>query len=159
MKGGECGENEEKYRETVEDILAKLIPYELNLDPTTFWDLIIANEDKDVKKKKFTHIKIEKLKINSNSLMVPLNIIGHMMGEVVDLLPSEDNGYMDGVIFLPFKNGTVKKGDVLGIVKIRPSIPVEDRKFRELLKKWKGKIDNLENLMADSIESSSWPYW
>ncbi len=148
-----------KYRKTVEELIGKLIPYELSLDPTTYWDLIISAEKKEVKKRKFTVIKIEEIKFSQNSLVIPVSIIKHAFGEVVDLLPSEKAGYIDEVLFLPTENGVIKNGDILGIVKICGSVPLDDGKLLELIKKWGESLRNWEDKMGEIIEKSEWPYW
>lgn len=159
MENVEREELHRRYRKTVGELIGKLVPYELSLDPTAYWDLIISAERKEVKKREFTVIKIEEIKFPQNSLVIPVGIIKHALGEVVDLLPSEKAGHIDGVLFLPTEKGIIKNGEILGIVKICGSVPLDDNKLLELIKKWGDRLKNWEDEMVDVIERSEWPYW
>ncbi len=88
------------------------------------WQPIIADEDKTVKKGKIEIIRIKKTYLPKNTMVSPLKILRNEMGLLVTLFKAgkpylvEEEKEYDKAIFLPFYDGVVKKGDLLGVLKV-----------------------------------------
>ncbi len=88
-----------------------------------YWKVLIAAEDVRVEKNRIAIVKIKEVRLPSNTIVSPLSIMRHGLGVVLDVYeqtPSrvEDEKKLVAVAFLPVDNGLIKKGDLIGVVKV-----------------------------------------
>jgi len=123
------------------------------------WKLIIAAESKSLKKGTFSLIKIEEIEIPPNSVLIPVGIVKHDTLEVVDILSSEKLGFVDTAVIYTARNGEVRKGEILSLLKISRVIPVKKNKATKVLKLLNKKLETIENDVERAVTSTNWPLW
>lgn len=115
--------------------------YGFTVGPHGEWEMLIAKEDKEVKKNEIMNIKVEKIEVPPKSIVMPCFIMRHALGVVSSLTsvgkpkPVEERRVLDGVIFHPLADGKVRKGDLLCIVNIFYAA-LERRLARGAAEKW-----------------------
>ncbi len=100
-------------------------PISYRTAPYAYWKLLVANENTEVRKGEVTLIEMEKVRIPGNTIVSPLSIMRNEMGTVLDVYESyppririEDPKEIEQAAFLAVKDGEIKKGDLLGVVKV-----------------------------------------
>lgn len=99
-------------------------PFGFRTAPITQLKPLIASEDVTLEKGKPAVIDVETLAIPNNTMVGPLHGFGHAAGSVTDVLECgiplrvEDEKCVNQVVFLPVEDGDVKKGDLLGVLKV-----------------------------------------
>ncbi len=88
-----------------------------------YWKLLIADEDTTVEKNKIKLIKIRDVQLPPHTIVSPLSIMRHGLGVVLDVYGEntrkiEEEKTLKAVTFLPIDNGTIKRGDLIGVVKV-----------------------------------------
>ena len=102
----------------------ELKPFGYRMAPITQWKTLIANEDVRVKKGKPVVIKVKTIEIPENTMVGPLNIMRHALGVTLDVVECgipdkvEENKCINEVLFLPVDDGEVRKGDLVGVLKV-----------------------------------------
>jgi hypothetical protein len=102
----------------------ELKPFGYRMAPITQWKTLIANEDVKVEKGKPTVIKTKTVEIPENTMVGPLNIMRHALGVTLDVVECgipdkvEENKCINEVLFLPVDDGEVRKGDLIGVLKV-----------------------------------------
>ncbi|MFN3383642.1 MAG: DUF22 domain-containing protein [Archaeoglobaceae archaeon] len=91
-----------------------------------YWKTLIAREDVEVIKGSAFEIPIERINLPPRTMVSPLSIMRHALGSVVDIRMEkmrriEEEKKIESAIFLTVGDGVVKKGDVVGIVKVYPT--------------------------------------
>lgn len=115
--------------------------YGFTVGPRGEWEMIIAKEDKEVKKDETVNIEVEKIELPPKSIVMPCFIMRHALGVVSSLTsvgkpkPVEGRRVLDEVIFHPLTDGKVRKGDLLCIVNIFYAA-LERRLARGAAEKW-----------------------
>ena len=123
-------------RETVE-----AFSYGFTVGPHGEWEMVIANEDKEVKKDKLVNIKIEQIEVPPKSIVLPCPIMRHALGIVTSFAavgkPKRVEGrrLLDEAIFHPIFDGTINKGQLLGVANIFYA-SVERRLVRGAAERW-----------------------
>lgn len=84
-------------------------------------DALIANEYVDVYPNTIAIIKVEPIDIPKSTVITPCSYNRHQLGTVISVLEEkpkklEEERGVDKVAFLPWKSGTIEKGDVLGAI-------------------------------------------
>ena len=111
-KGGKI----DKRKVEVSPAVFKMVGY-------AYWKILSADEDVEVKKNEVSIVKIKEILLPSNTIVSPLSIMRHGLGVVLDAYeekPSrvEEAKKLVAVAFLPIEDGEIKKGDLLGVVKV-----------------------------------------
>ncbi len=90
-----------------------------------YWKILVADEDVKLEKGKVAFVNIESIELPGNTLVSPLSIVRHAYGVVLDtyeLCPPrtkiEEPKNLQMVAFLPIEDGEIKKGDMVGVVKV-----------------------------------------
>ena len=115
--------------------------YGFTVGPHGEWEMLIAKEDKEVKKDETVNIEVEKIEVPPKSIVMPCFIMRHALGVVSSLTsvgkpkPVEERRVLDGAIFHPLADGKVRKGDLLCIVNIFYAA-LERRLARGAAEKW-----------------------
>lgn len=128
--GGEIGRQE-----------SKAFSYGFTIGSHGEWEMIIANEDKEVRKNETTNIKIEAVEVPAKSIALPCPIMRHALGVVTSLagagLPKgvEELRILNEAIFQALFDGEIKKGDLLCVINIFHAA-VEQRLARGAAEKW-----------------------
>jgi len=107
-----------KRRVTVSPVAYRTAPY-------AYWKVLVADEDVRVKKGEVTFVNIKRVDLPGNTLMSPLSIMRHAYGVVVDTYETcpprtkiEEPKSLQMVAFLPVDDGEIRKGDMIGVVKV-----------------------------------------
>ncbi len=109
---------------TVDRIQVELKPFGYRMAPVTQWKTLIADEDVCVERGKPTVIKIKNVDLPGNTMIGPLSIMRHALGIVKDVVECgipdrvEDEKCIDQVLFIPVDDGEIKKGDLVGVLKV-----------------------------------------
>jgi len=105
--------------------VTKISPIAYRTAPYAYWKLLIADEDAKIKKGVIKFVKIKKVSIPGNTLVSPLCIMRHGYGVVLDTYETcpprtrvEEPKTINMVAFLPVRDGEIKKGDMLGVIKV-----------------------------------------
>lgn len=90
-----------------------------------YWKALVADESKRVRKNTLEIIRVKSVHLPPKSTIAPLSIIRHALGTVLDTVPEkirkiEETREINHVYFYAMENGTVEKGDLVGIVKVYP---------------------------------------
>jgi len=117
-------------------------PYGYQLSDFAEWKMLIAAKDVSIKENKIAVVDIEELKIPKNTIVSPLSIMRHALGSVVDVFQPgepkkvEDEKIIKSVLFLPIKDGIIKRGQLVGVINVRYVRIGKIKKISELIKKW-----------------------
>ena len=123
-------------RETVE-----AFSYGFTVGPHGEWEMVIANEDKEVKKDVLVNVKIEQIEVPPKSIVLPCPIMRHALGIVTSFASVgkpqrvEAGRFLDEAIFHPIFDGTINKGQLLGVVNIFYAA-IERRLVRGAAERW-----------------------
>ena len=102
----------------------ELKPFGYRMAPVTQWRLLIADEDVSVKKGEPKIIRVKKLVLPENTMVGPLSIMRHALGIVTEVVQCgipekvEKEKCIDQVLFTPIDDGEIKKGDLVGVLKV-----------------------------------------
>jgi hypothetical protein len=105
------------------------------------WEMVIAKEDKEVRKNELENIKIEEVELPPKAIVLPCNIMRHALGIVSSLaavgLPKnvEEKRVLNEALFHSISDGKVGKGELLCVVNIFYAA-VERRLARGAAEKW-----------------------
>ncbi len=122
------------------------------------WKALIADEDKRVEEGKPVIVKIKKVEFPPNSICLILGRMRHALGAVLSVLHGgmpryvETVSYADKVLFMPIRDGEIKRNDLLGVVDVVYVKPVKKVQILDTLKKIFGM--DVEKI----VESKDWPY-
>jgi hypothetical protein len=115
--------------------------YGFSVGPHGVWELIIAKENKEVKKNELTNIKIEDIVLPPKAIALPCVIMRHALGLVVSLVAAgkpklvEERRTLNEAIFHPLFDGTINKGDLLCVVNVFYA-SIERRLRKGAAEKW-----------------------
>ena len=108
----------------VERLGVELKPFGYKMAPVTQWKTLVAEEDVEVKKGKPVVVKVKPVDIPDNTIVGPLNIMRHALGSVIDVVECgipdrvEEEKCINQVLFIPVDDGTIKAGDLVGVLKV-----------------------------------------
>ncbi len=116
---------EDSEKSKIARIPVDAAPIAYRTAPYTYWKLIIADEDLEIRKNETAVVKIRKIQLPGNTIVSPLSVMGNRYGIVMDVyesypprikieLPKE----IEYAAFLPVQDGEIRKGDMLGVVKV-----------------------------------------
>ena len=137
----ECVYWKDKIGGEIERLRTEAFSYGFTVGPHGEWEIVIAKEDKEVRKNELVNIKIEKIEVPEKSIVLPCAIMRHALGVVSSLSavgkpkPVEGRRVLDEVIFHPIADGKVSKGELLCVVNIFYA-SVERRLARGAAEKW-----------------------
>ncbi len=77
--------------------------------------------------------------------------------EIVDLLISDRGGEINTAVVFSESGKVVRKGEILGVVKISDTAPKEEHKILEVFRDLKRKLDEMENEFEESFLKPQWP--
>ena len=115
--------------------------YGFTFGPHGEWEMVIANEDKEVKKNELVNITIQEIKVPPKAIALPCIVMRHALGLVAALASVgkpkivEEGRVFDEAIFQPISDGLVHKGELLGVVNVFYA-SVERRLARGAADKW-----------------------
>lgn len=101
------------------------IPYEYSLSTRGKWEMIIANENKNVNFGEIKKIKIKPIIIPKNTIILPCAFNHNAMGCVTivqhdGIALIETERILRSVQFLVYESGEIKKGDLLAVINVFP---------------------------------------
>ncbi|AAB91157.1 MULTISPECIES: DUF22 domain-containing protein [Archaeoglobus] len=88
------------------------------------WYPLIAREEAEVTKGEAVKVRIENLELPENTIPVPMSIMTHALGTVIDIAHMgrpravEERKLITHAVFLPALDGRVEKGDLLGVLNV-----------------------------------------
>jgi hypothetical protein len=115
--------------------------YGFTFGPHGEWEMVIAKEDKEVKRNEPVNIKINEIDLPPKAIALPCIIMRHALGVVVSLASVgepknvEERRVLNEVIFQPICDGVVNKGELLGVVNVFYAA-IERRLARGAAEKW-----------------------
>ena len=124
-----------------EKLVTEAFSYGFTVGPHGEWEMLIAKEDKEVKKNELMNIRIEKIELPPKAIVLPCNIMRHALGIASSLAAVgepkgvEERRVLDEVLFNPICDGVVNRGDLLSVVNIFYAA-VERRLARGAAEKW-----------------------
>uniref|UniRef100_A0A7C2SL91 DUF22 domain-containing protein n=1 Tax=Archaeoglobus fulgidus TaxID=2234 RepID=A0A7C2SL91_ARCFL len=139
-------------------LIQDLIPSELKFIGMRC-EPILAAEGKEVKKGHFTTIKIEGIEIEPSTIAVLVNFVKNTRIEILDIFVSEKANVADTAVIYANESCKIKKGEVLGFLKISRTIPVEENAVMHILKKINKMLTDVEEKMEEKFVKSDWPIW
>ncbi len=137
----ECVYWKDKIGGETERLVTEAFSYGFTVGPHGEWEIVIAKEDKEVKKNELVNIKIEEIDVPPKAIVLPCFIQRHALGIVPSLAtvgkptPVEERRVLDEVIFHPICDGVVNKGELLTVVNIFYAA-IERRLARGAAEKW-----------------------
>jgi hypothetical protein len=137
----ECVYWKDKIGGEIAKLETEAFSYGFTVGPHGEWEMVIANEDKEVKKSEPVNIKIHEIKVPPKSIVLPCPIMRHALGVVSSLaaagkpMPVEERRILDEIIFQPICDGVVHKGELLCVVNVLYA-SIERRLARGAAEKW-----------------------
>jgi len=122
------------------------------------WEVLVADERKEVRYGEPCFIKIKKVKIPRNTMIYPMSIMRHAYGAFIDLYSDipprkvEEERYAKKALFYPIADGEVREGEIIGIINLY-SVEVGT------LGKVKQWLDCWLDEMGEALAESDWPMW
>lgn len=137
----ECVFWKDKIGGETERQVTEAFSYGFTVGPHGEWEMVIAKEDKEVRKDELMNIKINEIEVPPKSIILPCPILRHALGVVSSLAavgkPTavEERRVFDEVIFHPISDGKVNKGELLCVMNIFYAT-IERRLARGAAEKW-----------------------
>jgi hypothetical protein len=137
----ECVYWKDKIGGETAKLVTEAFSYGFTVGPHGEWEMVIAKEDKEVKRNEPVNIKIHEIEVPPKSIVLPCPIMRHALGIVSSLavagkpMPVEERRVLDEVIFQPFADGKVCKGELLCVVNVLYAA-IERRLARGAAEKW-----------------------
>jgi len=108
-------------------VKAPIEAYEYILSTRGRWEVLIADEEKEVKAGMCHLVKIKPIELYPEEIVLPCPTIRHVLGSVISVGRSsgrvqrvEERRRFDVAIFVAIRNGVVYPGDHLGVLNIFP---------------------------------------
>ncbi|MCX8204434.1 MAG: DUF22 domain-containing protein [Candidatus Nezhaarchaeota archaeon] len=108
-------------------VRAPIEPYEYILSTRGRWEVIIADEEKEVKAGLCQLVKIRPIELYPEEIALPCPINRHVLGSVVSvgrglgrLQRVEERRRFDVAVFAAIRDGTIYPSDHLGVLNIFP---------------------------------------
>ncbi|MCS7143644.1 MAG: DUF22 domain-containing protein [Archaeoglobaceae archaeon] len=111
-----------------------------------YWKILMARRDVEVSKGLITRIPVDPINLPPKTMLSPLSIMRHAVGSVLDVRMDkarkiEEEKRIESAVFMPVRDGVVKRGDVVGILKVYPTTVKEgEPEARVEMKKYDAKI-------------------
>jgi hypothetical protein len=115
--------------------------YGYSIGPHGEWEMVIAAEDKVVKKDESAIIKIEEIEVPPKSIAFHCPTMRHALGVAISVgaagkpARAEERRYFNQAVFLPVCDGEVHKGEILSVLNILYAT-LERRLARGAAEKW-----------------------
>jgi hypothetical protein len=125
----------------IERQVADAFSYGFSVGPHGEWEMLIAKEDKVVKKDVSVNIKIEDIEVPRKAIILPCAVMRHALGFVSSLaflgmpVTVEETRTLKEVIFHPVYDGKVGKGELLCVINVFYA-SIERRLARGAAEKW-----------------------
>lgn len=106
----------------------KRVPFDFALQGTCHIDYLIAEEDKEFRSGDAKPVKIKKVAIPRNTILLISPYGRHGIGQVISIgeeiaMPIELDRSADHALFVAGVDGSVKKEELLGVMMLIPIIP------------------------------------
>ncbi|AGK61724.1 hypothetical protein Asulf_01753 [Archaeoglobus sulfaticallidus PM70-1] len=108
--------------------------YEFTIATRGSWKMLIADEDVEFKAGEVKPVRIRRTPLPRESIVLRCPVTRHAFGYVASLgrrgepQPIEEDRELNYVIFKALDNGTIRKGDLIGVVNIFPVMMVRRAK-------------------------------
>uniref|UniRef100_A0A7J2TKU1 DUF22 domain-containing protein n=1 Tax=Archaeoglobus fulgidus TaxID=2234 RepID=A0A7J2TKU1_ARCFL len=133
-----------------------------------YWKVLVAKESVDVSKGKALKIPVEPINLPPRTMVSPLSIMRHALGSVFDVRMKEmkrveEEKRIEKALFMPIRDGSVRKGDVIGILKVYPTAVGKDEPEAKVeIKKRNAEIvyfDGKIKRMTTEVEDGWYRRW
>lgn len=120
---------------------AEAFSYGFSIGSHGEWEMLIANEDKEVRQNELTNIRIDTVEVPPKSIVLPCPVMRHALGVVTSLacagMPRsvEEKRVLDKVIFHALFDGMIHKGELLCVINVFYAA-LERRLARGAAEKW-----------------------
>ncbi len=127
--------------------------------PNGNWELLIADEDRKVKRGEIGLVKVKEITLEPKTVVSPLFIMRHGLGVVIDVYKTgrprkiEETQKITHALFLPIFDGVIKKGEIIGVLKVHSVKVKTSEKLVETLKTIAHSLS-----MEKVVEHPDWPF-
>ena len=104
----------------------KASPYEFTMATRAKWEMIVANEDVDIREGEYKKIPIKEICIESDMVAMPCVFSQHAVASVLRIgtkggcKPVEDERLVNTAYIIGQETGHIRRGDLLGILNLFP---------------------------------------
>jgi hypothetical protein len=118
-----------RVKEIIEEIdEKKREPFDFAIKETCRVDYLIAEEDKEFRSGDAKPVKIKKVEIPRNTILLISPYGRHGIGQVISIgekiaMPIELDRSADHALFVAGVNGSVKKEELIGVMMLIPIVP------------------------------------
>ena len=120
----------EGYRGELKRVRVSEEAYEWVISTRGRWEPVIATEDVSLKANTIHQIEIRPIKLNPNELVIPCPVTWNCLGHLISIgrkgAPQrvEKARVFDYANFLAFRDGTIMRGDLLGVLNVFPKATI-----------------------------------
>jgi hypothetical protein len=114
------------------------------------WECLISDEDRVVKRGEPIVLKIKDVKIPKNTFPYQFSIARHAFGATLDVYAESPEKVEEGfvakrVVFMPLTDGTIRKGELVGIINLYSIEIASLEKVQGWLNVW---IDEIQKILS-----------
>ncbi|RLI84446.1 hypothetical protein DRP07_01120 [Archaeoglobales archaeon] len=153
------------YRDRIHDNSYKVEEIEVGeygyfIGPGAYFEPIICDEDVEVEANSVKIVKIREIHIPGNGILSLLDRFRHALGFLIAVVEEgkfkrlESPQKISHVVFLPVENGSIRRGELLGVGCVR--IMVE--KPKSVLVEKLQEFDRTVSIDPEVFIKSDWPY-
>ncbi|MFP4654187.1 MAG: DUF22 domain-containing protein [Methanohalobium sp.] len=101
-------------------------PYEFTMATRAKWEMIVANEDVDIRAGEYKRVPVKEIRIEPDMVAMPCVFSQHAVASVLRIgtkggcKPVEDERLINTAYILGQETGHIRKGDLLGILNLFP---------------------------------------
>ncbi|MBO8182933.1 MAG: DUF22 domain-containing protein [Archaeoglobus sp.] len=132
----------DKIKGELERKTIEIEPFGFQLSSIAEWKMLISAKDVEVVESKVCVIDVQETAIPKNAIISILPVMRHALGLVLDvfgpdgLKKIEEEKKISQTVFLPISNGTVKKGELIGVINVQYVKTSALSKISEMISKW-----------------------
>ncbi len=121
--------------------IVEAFSYGFTVGPHGEWEMVIAKEDREVKKNELINIRIDEIEVPPKSIVLPCPIMRHACGIIASFATAgrprkvEGPRILEEALFHPVVDGMIHKGELLGVANIFYAA-IERRLARGAAEKW-----------------------
>lgn len=96
--------------------------FEYRMSPYAYWIPIVSRERRTVQRGKVTRLRIMEISLPPNTIVKPLCGLSHALGVIIEVIGDvklvEEARRVKEVVFIPFSDGIIEDGDLLGALDV-----------------------------------------
>ena len=127
---------------TIKKLTVDAEPFGIQVGMRAEWQMVVADEDKEVKEGKMVPIRIKSIVIPERAIALPCFFMRHALG-IVESLTSigkprlvEMERKVTHALFYPIQDGIIHEGELLSVINVFPAAIEEPLPNREAIYRW-----------------------